>query len=131
MSAAFDLLENPTQTITVRGREPHPWWKLGSLCRYESTAHREASYLPLEVRVELTHHEIKRKTPKGCWIEEYPGRERFILDDARKKWAYPTEELARESFVARKEWQIHHLQRQLEHAQAALEHAQAMDKEQA
>jgi hypothetical protein len=125
MSAVFDLVESDKDVITVRGRDPLPWWKLGSLCRYSSSAYREASWKPLIVTIVLEHYEIKRKTPKGCWIDDF-GVERFILDGARKKWAYPTEELARESFIARKEWQIHHLQRQLEHAQAALAHVQAM-----
>jgi hypothetical protein len=129
MSEAFDLLLSDAPEITVRGREPLPWWKLGSLCRYESQAHREESWLPLKVTIFLVHYEIKRVTPKGCWIEDYHGHERFVLDSARKKWAYPTEELARESFIARKEWQIHHLNRQLEHAQAALKHVSAMPTE--
>lgn len=112
--------------VKVIGSEPQPWWPLGGLCRYDSTAYREASWKPLEIILRLTHYKITRKTPKGCWVEEYTGRERFVLDNARKRWAYPTEALARESFIARKEFQIRHLTRQLEHAESALKHACAM-----
>jgi hypothetical protein len=113
--------------ITVKGRYPAPSWPLGSLCRYDSKMYFESSWGAPRIDLALKHYEITRKTPKGCWIEEYYGHERFILDGARKKWAYPTEELARESFIARKEWQIHHLTRQLEHAEAALKHVKTME----
>lgn len=121
------LVDGPI--ITVKGRYPAPSWPLGSLCRYYSTMYRESSWKPPQLTLELIHYKVTRKTPKGCWIEDYHGHERFVLDSARKRWAYPTEALARESFIARKEWQIHHLTRQLEHAQAALEHARAMTGE--
>lgn len=116
----FDLLADPGEaTIRICGREKMPWWKLGSLCRYDSNAYGEG--YEFIVNVALNHYEIKRKTPKGCWIDIY-GTEKFVLDNARKRWAYPTEELARESFIARKQSQIQHLKRQLEHAEAALAH---------
>jgi hypothetical protein len=125
-----ELMLDTDPEITEIGSAPHPSWKLGSLCRYESTAHYEDSWKPLKIRLYLRHYEIKRKTPKGAWIDVW-GQEKFVLDNARKRYAYTTEELARESFIARKEWQIHHLQRQLEHAQAALSHARTMTGEQA
>ena len=58
---------------------------------------------------------VVRRTPKGCWIVnsywhgrgEYPKHmEKFILNDAGKKYAYPTREEARYSFIKRKQREI-------------------------
>jgi len=57
------------------------------------------------LEVELRSFEVLRRTQKGTWIDVH-GRERFVLDGARKKYAHPTVELAQESFVARKRRQL-------------------------
>lgn len=44
---------------------------------------------------------VIRKTPAGVFIK-VNYREKFILDNARKRWAYPTRALALESFIERK-----------------------------
>jgi hypothetical protein len=56
----------------------------------------------------ISAYEILRKTPKGCWIKTGYQTEKFILDGARRRWAYPTRELARNSYRIRKERQIRH-----------------------
>lgn len=68
---------------------------------------------------------VLRRTAKGVWINiglSYPGleKEKFILDGARKRWAYPTKELALESFQIRKERQIRHCNDMIERANKAL-----------
>lgn len=69
---------------------------------------------------------VLRTTAKGVWIStphmNRLGR-KFILNDARKRYAYPTKELALESFIARKARQISILQSQLDRAQDAYEKA--------
>jgi hypothetical protein len=56
----------------------------------------------------IAAYEIVRKTAKGCWISTGYQTEKFILDGARRRWAYPTKELALDSYRIRKERQIRH-----------------------
>lgn len=56
----------------------------------------------------LMQYRIIRETPKGVWLDDFT-KERFVLHDARKRWAYPTTELARQSFLIRKRKQLAHL----------------------
>lgn len=48
---------------------------------------------------------VVRYTPK-CAVLDLWGRKRFVLLDARKRFAYPTRELAMESYIRRKELEI-------------------------
>lgn len=50
---------------------------------------------------------VARHTPKGVWLDEY-GVEKFVLKDARRRYAYPTEALALDSYIERKKSQIQH-----------------------
>ena len=65
---------------------------------------------------------VIRKTHCGVWIStgSYHQPERFILNDARRRWAYPTKEDALNSFRIRKERQIMHLNASIEKANQAL-----------
>lgn len=74
-------------------------------------------------QVWLRQFRVIRKTPRGVWLDDY-GLERFVLNDARKRFAYPTVELAWESFLIRKQKQIAHLKNQLEHVGAVLKAAE-------
>ena len=69
-----------------------------------------------------------RETQHGWWIRPpWPTDgtgDRFILKDARKRHAQPTKEEALVSYIARKKWQILHLERQLAKAKEGLAHAQ-------
>ncbi|TPL42664.1 MULTISPECIES: hypothetical protein [unclassified Mesorhizobium] len=69
--------------------------------------------------IHLRRFRVLRETPKGVWLDDW-SRERFVLKDANKRWAYPTIELARESFLIRKRRQVQHLKIYLEHAVAVL-----------
>lgn len=71
----------------------------------------------------ISCHEYKilSKTPKGTWIEAYNIHgKRFILDDARRKWAHPNRPAALVSFIRRKEVQINIITHQLRQAKLAL-----------
>lgn len=67
---------------------------------------------------------VIRVTPRGVWVSDY-GRKKFVLNDAKKKYACPTKEMALASFIARKERQIDILTAQLERITNALKAAQA------
>ena len=61
-------------------------------------------------------------TPKGVWIyDQYYLRRRFILHNARKRYALPTIEEAKEAYKHRKIRQISILTAQLENAKASLD----------
>jgi len=77
-------------------------------------------------KINITCHKysILSKTPKGTWIRaDNTKGKRFILDDARKKWAHPTKTAALTSFIRRKECQVSILTAQLKQAEHALKKA--------
>ena len=72
---------------------------------------------------------VAKITPRGVWIASDYWRpesqlakygQRFILNDSRKKWAYPTELDAMKSFVIRKKRQIQYLASNHDNAVEAL-----------
>lgn len=69
---------------------------------------------------------VLRTTPAGVWVDDW-GKERFILSNARKRFAYPTKEEALVSFIARKTWQLKHLECQMDKVKQALEIAKNLD----
>lgn len=66
---------------------------------------------------------VIRHTPKGVWLDDW-SVPRFVLNDARKRYAYPTKELARESFLKRKRKQLGYLSTQHDHVAAVLKTAE-------
>jgi len=87
-----------------------------------------------EMVIDLMQFRVMRRTPKGAWISrnpvgfDYPrGKDRFVLDGEGKRFAYPTQELALESFKARKRSQIGRLETQMTIAKAALKAASGRD----
>ena len=76
-------------------------------------------YLDLYGGIQLFRYEVLRHTQKGAWVNDM-GTKRFVLDGAHKRFAVPTIEEARTSFIARKRRQTVILQSQLAGARAAL-----------
>ena len=72
----------------------------------------------------LTQYLVLKTTAKGVHLggSRYPRRTQsfFVLLDARKRYACPTVEEARESFIARKERQFKILKARLDDTQEAL-----------
>jgi len=66
--------------------------------------------------------EVVKETPRGVWVNDY-GHMRFVLAAARKRFAWPTEREALESFIARKKTQRRILETQLARTDTALERA--------
>lgn len=74
----------------------------------------DSSFLE-EITIGLEKFRVVKYTPKGVWIETYayPTKRKFVLNDARVRYAYPTKELAENSYRKRKEHQRWHLWRAL------------------
>lgn len=77
---------------------------------------------------------ILRETPCGWWIAKeflnivYRGDvpkecQRWVSKTGRKRFAYPTKTEAWESYMARKQWRVWHLERQLRTAEDDLQNA--------
>lgn len=84
---------------------------------YRYWDHRvEAGYDGSAAEIGLREIPVKRETPKGVFLDM--GRwdkPRFVLNEARKRWAYPTKELAMNSFRIRKKCQLGYLQAKIDH----------------
>jgi hypothetical protein len=93
--------------------------------RYEDKRYscgNEESGFYTKIQVQLLKFNVIRETPKGVRIEQYSGdyRGRVVLHNSRRKYANPTIEEAKESFIARKERQIKILKKQLKDVEFAL-----------
>jgi len=70
--------------------------------------------------ISVIRYRVVSRTPKGCWIApdwDHEARfKKFVLDGAGRRHAYPTRELARESFIIRKKKEIQHSARQHDRA---------------
>lgn len=64
-----------------------------------------ATFYDKEVQITTRELPIIRETACGAWVDDY-GKERFILNDTRKKHAARTPEEALESFKAKKQRQL-------------------------
>ena len=73
--------------------------------------------------VYLNRYRVIKKTPKGRWIQlyDFSDTKKFVLDGKGKRFAYPTIELAKESFNMRKTKQIQRCERTIRRAKIALE----------
>lgn len=72
----------------------------------------------------LTTYRVLKHTPKGVFLDTEIGK-RWVSDSTRKRYAYPTQQLALESFIKRKQRQIRLVSVTLRRAQAALDLAVA------
>lgn len=66
----------------------------------------------------LEHLPIQKRTDKGCWI--WDGYKRRFVVESVKRYAYPTLELAKEGFLARKRRQLSILRAQQSAVEAAV-----------
>ena len=70
--------------------------------------------------VDLAVYKVVKHTPSGVWISQGVYGRHFILNNSRKKFAYPDKATALESFKLRKERQIKILTGNLSTAKEAL-----------
>lgn len=76
-------------------------------------------------KVVLQKIPVLHYTPKGVWLD-WKGRS-FVLTDARKRWACPTEKEAMVSFLARKKRQLGIIKAQLDNVNDAIKIAEKMN----
>jgi hypothetical protein len=74
-----------------------------------------------DVEVWLFKYKVVSKTPCGVWITLGKGKDKFINLNATKKWACPTIEEAKKSYLRRKLRQIQILSAQLHSAKVGKE----------
>lgn len=79
-----------------------------------------------QLLVELRKYEVLSHTAKGVWLRLRSGDKRFVLADARKQFACPTQELAKASFIARKQRQIRIYTARLNQAKKAISIAERL-----
>ena len=74
------------------------------------------------LRVELVCQEypVLRPTPRGVWLRVPYRKPRWVSTTGRIRFAYPTKELALDSFHIRKLKQIGHAEASIKRARAAL-----------
>lgn len=65
-------------------------------------------------------YQILSRTPRGVWVKVNMSDKKFILDGARRRWAYPTIAEALNSFKIRKQRQIMHANASIDNALSAL-----------
>jgi len=81
------------------------------------------------IKAVLYEYHVIKRTPKGVWITEIGGSsKRFVLNCSVKKFAHPSPQLAKESFIIRKKKQISILKKKLNQASKALESAVSGDE---
>lgn len=78
----------------------------------------QGEYAP---HVYVDEYPVEKETPCGVWLDLGWGARRFVLHGARKRWACPTREEAKESFIARKQKHLRILRAQVECVERALE----------
>lgn len=91
---------------------------------------------PGPLRIMLRTFPVTRHTPSGVWLSNASSRyayrpERFVLRDAKKRFACPTKKEALESFIARKKRQAGIHRARMQRAELALNAAKtgALDKD--
>jgi hypothetical protein len=70
---------------------------------------------------------VVKHTPQGVILNFY-GEHKFVLNSARRRWAYPTKELALDSYIQRKRKQMRHGENTVAHAKAMLFQAEAIQR---
>lgn len=77
-------------------------------------------YGPSYVKLDLHEYPVKRRTLKGVWLDQYMCKDRFVLNEGRKKFAHSTKEEALIAFLARKNRYISILSAHKENAEKAV-----------
>ena len=82
-----------------------------------------------KMEVHLFTYKVIKRTPKGVWLSRWgygagqPGwhtKARFVLNEATRRFACPTEEEAKQSFIARKQKQASIYRKRAEQAEKAI-----------
>ena len=82
------------------------WYRFEDYMTVPTVDEFERSVGECEVIICLRRYKIMKQTPKGVWLEYGYEKDKFVLRDARKRFACPTIEEAKISFIARKKRQL-------------------------
>lgn len=89
------------------------------------TYYRYDGYTFVDHSVVCRELRVVKRTPKGAWLAEDWDQKglhlKFILNSARRKFAYPTKEEALNSFRIRQVRRLQHLQNSIEKVTAYIE----------
>ena len=81
--------------------------------RFDSRVWRDYDRIK-NVTITLYRFAVIRHTPRGVWLDYGIEKDKFVLVNSRKRFACPTLEEAKESFLARKRIQLNILEEQAE-----------------
>jgi len=70
--------------------------------------------------IRLREYRVVKHTPRGVKLHVYGATYRQVLNTSRKKFAHPTIEAAKESYIARKECHVKILSQQVSAAERCL-----------
>lgn len=120
----FQLMQKPISKVPIsKVHETNysyrkPIGKPKFLYRYEASL--ASSDDNISDQVYLITFNIIRQTPK-CYVICKFGIDKFVLKDARKRYAYPDLKDALNSFKIRCNWRLRYAKRDLDYAERALE----------
>jgi hypothetical protein len=77
-------------------------------------------------RIRLLEFHVRKRTPKGVWLHISKAKLRFVLNEGRKRYAFPDKEGALASFIARKRIQKNIYAARHDTAEQMLQEAAAM-----
>lgn len=98
--------------------QPETWYRITDGC-YATMDEFDSPVGGGRVYVSTHAYPVTRRTPRGVWLDCH-GVPRFVLANARKRFACPTREEAMASFRARKQRQVTLLRNQLRRVEQAL-----------
>jgi hypothetical protein len=102
-------------------------WYRYEIVRYSNGVDEFDDPLPgHSVTVELRGFMVLRHTTKGVWIKTGAGDERFVLKNARKRFACPTKQEALDSFIARQRRMISILEAQVKDSRIGIRIAEGL-----
>lgn len=102
------------------------WWRFDDHLEGSGSTDVCGEFIPgpSYVRVHCSAFPVLKHTAKGVWLSVY-GERRFVLRSARKRFACPTIDEARVSFIARKTRQAGIFEKRANDAHRAIEIAKA------
>lgn len=86
------------------------------LYRYEACINSEDAHYD---QVHLIEFSVIRQTPK-CYVICFFGKDKFVLKEARKRFAYPNKVDALNSFKIRCNWRMRYAKRDIDRAERVL-----------
>jgi hypothetical protein len=102
-------------------------WYRYEIVRYSNGVDEFDDPLPgHSIAVQVRDFMVLRHTTKGVWIKTWAGDERFVLKNARKRYACPTKQEALDSFIARQRRRISILEAQAKDSRIGIRIAEGL-----